>query len=110
VVAAAGYATVRAVDEHSDAISLPNRVTFVYVLAFTMAFGVVWEVLEFAITLATRAIGVGNVLTQYSVEDTLGDLVFDLVGGLLVALWGHLYLTDVVGALRDRMGPGTREA
>jgi hypothetical protein len=83
-------------------------VTFVYVLAFTMAFGVVWEVLEFAITLATGALGVGNVLTQYSVDDTLTDLVFDLVGGSLVAVWGHIYLTDVVGALRARMADGPR--
>ncbi|WP_323676510.1 hypothetical protein [Halorubellus sp. PRR65] len=103
VVAAVGYATVRALDEHSEDIHLPRRVTFAYVLAFTMAFGVVWETLEFAISLATRALGIGNVLTQYSVEDTLGDLVFDLVGGALVAVWGHVYLTDVVGALRARL-------
>lgn len=103
VVAAAGYATVRAIDEHSEDIYLPRRVTFAYVLAFTMAFGVIWEVLEFAITLATGAFGVDTVLTQYSVEDTLGDLVWNTFGGLLVALWGHLYLTNVVGALRSRM-------
>lgn len=109
VVAAAGYASVRALDEHSEAIHLPRRVTFAYVLAFTMAFGVVWEVLEFAITLATGAIGVDSVLTQYSVADTLGDLVFDLVGGALVALWGHVYLTDVVGALRARMAGDAHE-
>lgn len=106
VVAAAAYATVRAFDQHSEKISLSSRVTFVYVLAFTMAFGVIWEVLEFAISIGTSAIGVGNVLTQYSVEDTLGDLVFDMVGGLLVALWGHVYLTDVIGALRDRLTDG----
>ncbi|WP_227131206.1 hypothetical protein [Halorubellus salinus] len=108
VVAAAGYSTVRALDEHSVDIYLPRRVTFAYVLAFTMAFGVVWEVLEFAITLGTGALGVGNVLTQYSVADTLGDLIFDLLGGSIVAIWGHLYLTDVVGALGRRMAENSR--
>lgn len=109
VIAAAAYATVRAVDEHSEAIHLPRQVTFAYVLAFTMAFGVAWEVLEYAITLATGLIGVDTVLTQYSVEDTLGDLVWNTFGGLLVALWGHLYLTNVVGALQARMGTDDHE-
>jgi len=109
VVAAAAYATVRAFDEHSDAVSLPRKVTFAYVLAFTMAFGVAWEVLEYALTLATGLFGVDAVLTQYSVADTLGDLVWNTVGGLLVALWGHVYLTDVVGALRTRLGTESRE-
>jgi hypothetical protein len=110
VVAAVAYATVRALDEHSELIHLPRRVTFAYVLAFTMAFGVAWEVLEYAITLATGLIGVDTVLTQYSVEDTLGDLVWNTFGGLLVALWGHLYLTNVVGALQARMGTDDHEA
>jgi len=109
VVAAAAYATVRAFDEHSEAVSLPRKVTFAYVLAFTMAFGVAWEVLEYALTLATGLFGVDAVLTQYSVADTLGDLVWNTVGGLLVALWGHVYLTDVVGALRTRLGTESRE-
>jgi hypothetical protein len=104
VVAAAGYTTVRALDEHDPGIELPRRVTFVYVITFTMAFGVVWEVLEYAITLATGAVGVDTVLTQYGVEDTLNDLVFNMLGGLLVAAWGHVYLTDLVGDLQARMG------
>lgn len=102
VVAAAAYATVRAIDEHEPNIRLPTRVTFVYVLTFTMSFGVFWEVLEYAITVATRAVGVDTVLTQYSVEDTLGDLVFNMIGGFVVAIWGHVYLTDLVGDLRSR--------
>jgi hypothetical protein len=110
VIAAAAYATVRAIDEHSKNIHLPRRVTFAYVLAFTMAFGVAWEVLEYAITVTTGLVGVDTVLTQYSVEDTLGDLVWNTFGGLLVAIWGHLYLTDVVGALQKRMATDGRDA
>lgn len=106
VVAAAAYATVRAIDEHDPRIQLPSRVVFVYVLTFTMSFGVFWEVLEYAITVGTQAVGVDTVLTQYSVEDTLGDLVFNMVGGLLVALWGHVYLNDLVQELLNRRSRG----
>jgi hypothetical protein len=31
------------------------------------------------------------------------DLVFNTVGGLVVALWGTAYLGDVVGALTSRL-------
>jgi hypothetical protein len=103
VVAAAGYATVRAVDEHTDAVRLPPRFTFVFVLLFTLAFGVVWEVLEFVLAEAATLVGGASVLTQYGLSDTMLDLVFDAVGGLVVAVWGTAYLTDVAGALSARL-------
>jgi hypothetical protein len=102
VVAAAGYATVRAVEEHSEAVDFPGRFVFVFVLLFVMAFGVAWEVLEFGLGAVAGATGV-SVLTQYGLEDTMLDLTFDLVGGLVAATWGTAYLTDVTGALADRL-------
>jgi hypothetical protein len=48
-------------------------------------------------------LGSAAILTQYGLEDTMKDLLFDTVGGLLVALWGTAYLSDVVGALADRL-------
>ena len=48
-----------------------------------------------------------SVLTQYGLEDTLLDLVFDTIGGLIVAVWGTAYLGDVVGALTDRLDEET---
>ena len=42
-------------------------------------------------------------LTQYGLEDTMYDLVFDTLGGLIAAVWGAAYLTDVTGALADRL-------
>ena len=103
VVAAAGYATVRAVDRHNDRIYLPPRFTFVFVLLITIAFGVFWEVLEFAIAQASALVGSTSVLTQYGLGDTMLDLVFDVVGAVIVATWGTVYLTDVVGALATRL-------
>ncbi|WP_265111663.1 hypothetical protein [Halosolutus halophilus] len=102
LVAAAGYATVRALDEHVEGVVLPQRFVAVFILLFVLAFGVLWEVLEFAIALAADALGTDAVLTQYGLADTMLDLVFDLIGGLVVALWGGAYLTDVSGAIRER--------
>ncbi len=100
LVAAAGYATTRAVDEHSDAVRLPPRFTFVFILLFVLAFGVLWEVLEFGVAGLSTELGAEPVLTQYGLEDTMLDLVFDSVGGLVVAVWGSAHLGGVVGGIR----------
>jgi hypothetical protein len=102
VVAAAGYATVRAIDVHSEEIYLPPRFMFVFILLFTVAFGVFWEVIEFAVGGLGAVVG-GSILTQYGLEDTMLDLLFDTLGGVIVAVWGTAYLTDVVGALTRRL-------
>lgn len=104
VVAAVGYTTVRAVDAHSERIRLPRRFMFVFLVLFVMAFGVVWEIVEFAIGLTTAALGLTvSGATQHGLEDTLMDLVFDGLGGLVVAAWGHAHLTDVVGQVQERL-------
>jgi hypothetical protein len=103
IVAAAGYATVRAVDEHTDDIYLPLRFTFMFILLFVLAFGVLWEVLEFAADGLARTTGTSSVLAQHGVEDTMKDLIFDAVGAVIVAAWGAAHLTDVVGALTDKL-------
>jgi hypothetical protein len=102
VVAAVGYATVRAIDRHSDAVSLPPRFVFVFILSFVVAFGVLWEVLEFALGGLGSVTG-GSILTQYGLGDTMVDLLFNLAGGVVVAVWGTAHLTDVTGALVDRL-------
>jgi hypothetical protein len=68
-----------------------------------MAFGVVWEVLEFGTRAATDLVGVEAVLVQYSLEDTIVDLIFDAVGAVLVALFGTQRLQSVVTALTARL-------
>lgn len=103
VVAAVGYTVARAVDEHTDAVELPPRFTFVFVLLFVIAFGVLWEVVEFAVGTLAAGVG-GDVLTQYGLADTIRDLVFDIVGGVVVATWGTAHLTDVADAVSRRVG------
>lgn len=103
IVAATGYATIRAIDEHTDDIYLPPKFTFVFLLLFVLAFGVVWEVIEFtADGIATRTDTV-SVLAQHGIKDTMLDLLFDAIGAVIVAIWGTAYLTDIVGALTERL-------
>jgi hypothetical protein len=108
VVAAAGYATARAIDAHSEAVYLPPRFTFVFVVLFVMAFGVIWEVLEFGIGGAAETFGVQQVLIQHGIDDSMTDLLFDAVGAVVVGTWGQLHtrLDEVVEAIVD--GTGSR--
>jgi len=99
IVAAIGYTTVRALDRHSEDIYVPPRFMFVFILMFVLAFGVAWEVLEFTITLAAEATGNATILTQFGLEDTMLDLVFDTIGAVVVAVWGTAHLTGVVGVV-----------
>ncbi|WP_423744410.1 hypothetical protein V5735_15940 (plasmid) [Haladaptatus sp. SPP-AMP-3] len=103
LVAGVGYATVRALDAHNPDVYLPPRFMFVFILMFVVAFGVIWEVTEFAVSGLGSILGGRAVLTQYGLEDTMLDLLFDTAGGLVTAVWGTAYLTDVTGALADRL-------
>jgi hypothetical protein len=102
IVAAVGYATARAIELHSDSVSLPSRFMFVFILLFVLAFGVFWEVIEFAVAGVAAASGTQSILTQYGLEDTMLDLLFDTLGGVVVAVWGTAHLTDLTGALAAR--------
>ncbi|WP_266077995.1 hypothetical protein [Haladaptatus caseinilyticus] len=103
LVAAVGYATVRAVDAHYEDVYLPPRFMFVFILMFVVAFGVIWEVIEFGVSGLAVVFGGRAVLTQYGLDDTMLDLMFDTIGGLITAIWGTAYLSDVVGAINDRL-------
>ncbi len=103
VVAAVGYTTARAIDEHTEEVYLPRRFMFVFILLFTMAFGVLWEVIEFSVSQIAAMTGSTSVLTQYGLEDTMYDLVFDTLGGVIVAVWGAAYLSNVADALAARL-------
>jgi hypothetical protein len=104
VVTGVGYATVRALDKHSSSIHLPRRFMFVFLVVFVVAFGVIWELVEFSIAVGSETAGLTSTgFTQHGLDDTLLDLVFNALGGIVVALWGTVYLTGVSDAIRDRL-------
>jgi hypothetical protein len=111
IVAAAGYVVARAADETSEAIYLPPRFMFVFVLLFTLGLGVIWEVVEFSARLGAELLGLDPVLVQYGLEDTLLDLLFDTLGAVLVAVFGTGLVADVVVSVADRLAErGERRA
>ncbi|WP_302080075.1 hypothetical protein [Salinibaculum rarum] len=109
VVAAVGYSTARALDEHSPDIHLPRQFMFVYILLFVLAFGVIWEVIEFGLGELARWQGNTALLTQHGLEDTMLDMVFDTVGALVVATWGTVHLNDIAGYIADQLEARTPE-
>lgn len=106
LVAAAGYTTVRALDVHADSVYLPKKFMVLFILLFTLAFGVVWELLEFGLGGLATMTGTTSVLSQYSLENTMLDLVFDTVGGIVVAVWGATHLSNVSDAVAARLDSG----
>ncbi|AXR82615.1 hypothetical protein [Natrarchaeobaculum sulfurireducens] len=102
VVAAAGYAFFRAIHLHTDDVYVPPKVMSAFILIFVLAAGVIWEILEFMIDQSAVAFGLDAVFAQHGIDDTMIDLVFNLVGAVIVTLWGTAYLTDVSESLSER--------
>jgi len=103
LVAGAGYTVARAVDLHSDEVAIPRRFVFVYLFVVVLAFGVVWELFEFGLDLVADATGLPMPLAQHGLDDTVGDLMFNALGALLVALFGQVHLAEVADTVRDRL-------
>jgi hypothetical protein len=104
IVAGAGYASARALAEHDDALEIPPEFMFVFILVFVLAFGVLWEILEFASGGVASLVGGEAVLAQYGVRDIVLGLVFDSVGPLLVATLGTEPFDGVARALARSLG------
>lgn len=85
VVAGVGFAVTRAIDEYWEEIYLPPDFMFVFIILFTLAAGVLWEVLEFVGRVTADALGQGPVLIQYDLADSVVDLLFNGLGAVLVA-------------------------
>lgn len=103
VVAGAGYAAVRGVDEHSERINFPPRFVFVFVLLSVLAAGVVWEVLEYALLVVMPLLGMEPILTQHGIDDTVMDLMFNSAGAVIVATWGTVHLGGLTGAFASHL-------
>lgn len=103
VVAAAGYAAFSAIDNHMKEVNIPERFMFLFILIFVVAFGVLWEVMEFGLHLITDTFSSEPVLTQHGIEDTMKDLLFDMIGAILVAAFGSAHLDSVVEDLERKI-------
>ena len=100
LVAGAGYTTLRAVDIHSDAIRIPVRFAFVFILVVVLAFGVFWELFEFGLDIVADETGVSMPLAQHGLDDTVLDLMYNSAGAFIVAIFGQAHLSGVAERVR----------
>jgi hypothetical protein len=89
LVAALGFSAVVTIDKYVDTIYLPRPFLMFFIVTFSMAFGVLWELMEFAND------QIAGTMLQYSLDDTMVDLIFDGFGGFFIASLGSYYLTHV---------------
>ncbi|QFU84313.1 hypothetical protein [Natronorubrum aibiense] len=102
LVAGVGYAIVDALDQSAESVTVPGEFRFVFILIFVLAFGVLWEIMEFASAGVASVVGGEPVLAQYGTSDIVFDLLYNAVGALLVALWGTGYFDGVAGLVSRR--------
>ena len=102
IVAGVGYAGAKAVDLHSRDIEIPSNYMFGFVIVFVFAAGVLWELIEFATGLLAQLVAGNAVLAQYGIDDIVRDLVFNAVGGIVVATLDTPSLGDLARSLAGR--------
>lgn len=107
LVAGLGYVVVRVLDAEYDALSIPPALTALFVVVFATAFGVAWELLEFATGLLSSVVGGDPLLAQYGPSDVVLDLGFNTLGALAVALWGTRYFDGLRQLLVRRLDDDT---
>ncbi len=86
LVAALGLVFVVSIDRYYESIYLPRPFLAFFIVMFTMAFGVMWELMEFGID------GLTGSLMQYSLDDSMLDMLFDGFAGFFVAATTTQYL------------------
>lgn len=89
------YAVVVAQERYHEEDSLPEPFRSVYLFLLVVAMGVLWEVLEFVLTQVSKLTGGKSALIVFGVQDVVTDLLFSIVGGTLIVLWGRRYFHDL---------------
>lgn len=108
LVAGMGYAVVRAVEEHTDAVVFDRGFRATFTVLFVLAVGVAWEILEFATGGLSTLVGGEAILAQYGTGDIVNDLVFNTLGAVVVATWQSAHFEGVAGRIVDRVGVAVR--
>ncbi|MEF8872889.1 MAG: hypothetical protein V5A41_14785 [Haloarculaceae archaeon] len=71
------------------------------VVAVVVCVGLLWELVEYTIHATANHLGFEPILVSYGKTDTLLDLVFNLIGALLVLLFGDRYLRNFTEPARS---------
>lgn len=103
LVAGIGYAVLTALEKHSSEIELTSNLRGVFILVFVLAFSVIWEVFEFGAVWVSQVLGVTSPVQVFGIDDIVTDMVFNVIGGVLVAVWGTGFFEDFVPFIRRRL-------
>lgn len=103
LVAGIGYAVLMALERHSEEITLTSKLRGVFILVFVLAFSVIWEVFEFGVVWISQTLGVTSPVRVFGIDDIVTDMVFNIVGAVLVAMWGTGYFEDFIPFIRRRL-------
>jgi hypothetical protein len=88
-IALFGFITVAVIDGYSEDVKFNVPMLAFFTVIFTLAMGAIWEMIEFF----SDQLLLTN--EQWSNADTMADLIFDLIGGLIIAIPGALYLKTI---------------
>jgi hypothetical protein len=78
----------------------PSAIAFIS-FCVAMTVGAIWEVFEYSMDLSF-----GLNMQKSGLDDTMGDLMVDALGGLIASLTGYFYLRRNAAGL---LGPGIRQ-
>ncbi len=84
-LAVLGFVAAVIMDRYTE-IKMNRPLIVFFVIIFTMALGAFWEITEF---LSDNLFGTQ---LQVCLGDTMYDLIFDFVGGIIIGLLGDIYL------------------
>jgi hypothetical protein len=106
LVAGLGYAVVQVIDTEYDTVEIPGNLRFVFIVVFAGSLGVIWEIAEFTLTKIALLMGGEPLLAQFGLGDVVLDMLFSILGAVLVGLWGTRYF-DGLRSVVDRHVEGT---
>jgi len=109
LVAGVGFAVIQAIDRYHPVVEIPPRLRAVFLFVFATAFGVLWEISEFAIGLLATVMGGEALLAQYGLSDVVLDLAFNSLGALVVAAIGTGYFTNLARLIGQQVDFGEKE-
>lgn len=89
-IALLGFLSVLVLMKISRCLQFEPWQIFLFIVIFTVALGAIWEIWEFTLDTLFPAYLIKPL--QQGLADTMIDMIFDLAGGLLVAVLGTLYL------------------
>ena len=111
LIACIAFVAIYALDRYWGGLSMDIYVMAFFVVIMAMAIGVIWEFMEWGADLYTGS------WAQRGNQDTMGDLLIDTLGGILMALIGVLLVkrgkmdkaTEGIGKLIESKGQKKKE-